>query len=96
LWEILPGGQIPTGSIEFEATVIAVDENAATLTLAGGTIVQVGSVTFDPEGDLFSLSSVASAVASGSAVRTEGRGTVSAAGPPVAITATEIKVEVDN
>ncbi len=93
---IFPGGQIPTGSIEFEAGVTAVDETAETLTLSGGTIVQVGSLTFDPEGDLFSLSSVASAVAGGSTVRAEGRGTVSEVGPPAVIAATEIKVEVDN
>jgi hypothetical protein len=93
---IFPGGQVPTGSIEFEARVIAVDETAGTLTLAGGTIVEVGTLTFDPEGDLFSLSSTATAVAGGSLVRAEGRGTVSTAGPPATIAATEIKVEVDN
>ncbi len=93
---IFPGGQVPTGSIEFEALVTAVDETAGTLTLAGGTIVEVGTLTFDPEGDLFSLSSTATAVAGGSVVRAEGRGTVSAAGPPATIAATEIKVEVDD
>lgn len=93
---ILPGGQVPTGSIEFEARVTAVDVNAGTLTLAGGTIIEVGTLAFDPEGDLLSLNSTASAVAGGSLVRAEGRGTVSSAGPPVTIVATEIKVEVDN
>lgn len=93
---IFPGGQVPTGSVEFEASVIAVDATAGTLTLAGGTIVEAGTLTFDPEGDLFSLSSTATAVAGGSVVRAEGRGTVSTAGPPATIVATEIKVEVDN
>ncbi len=96
LSRITPGGGIPTGNIEFQASVTAVDVNAGTLTLSGGTVVDVAGLTFDPTGDLFSLSSVASAVSAGSAVRAEGTGTVTAAGPPVEITATSIKVEVDN
>lgn len=96
LSRITPGGGIPTGSIEFQASVTAVDVNAGTLTLSGGTVVAVGGLTFDPTGDLFSLSTVSNAVAAGSAVRAEGTGTVTSAGPPAVITATSIKVEVDN
>jgi len=92
----IPGGGTPTGAIEFQGSVTAADQVAGTLTLTGGTVVQVGGLTFDPTGDLFSLASVSSAVAAGSAVRAEGLGTVTAAGPPVDITATSIKVEVDN
>lgn len=95
LSRITPGG-VPTGSIEFTASVTAVDVNAGTLTLSGGTVVEVGGLTFDPTGDLFSLSAVSTAVTAGSAVRAEGTGTVTSAGPPVVITATSIKVEVDN
>jgi hypothetical protein len=76
--------------------VTAVDPAAGTLTLAGGTVVEVGGLTFDPAGDLFSLGGVAAAVSAGSAVRAEGLGSVTAAGPPAVVTATSIKVEVDN
>lgn len=93
---IIPGGGIPTGAIEFQASVTAVDQAGGTLTLSGGTIVQVAGITFDPTGDLFSLASVASAVSAGSVVRAEGRGTVTTAGPPAIVAATEIKVEVDD
>jgi len=93
---ITPGGQVPAGNVEFEAGVIAVDEVAGTLTLTGGTVIEVAGLTFDPEGDLFSLASAAAAVASGSPVRAEGRGTVTQAGPPAVIAASEVKVEVDN
>lgn len=93
---ITPGGQVPTGNVQFEAGVTAVDAVAGTLTLSGGTVVEVAGLTFDPAGDLFSLSSVASAVAGGSVVRAEGTGTVTDAGPPAVIAASAIKVEVDN
>ncbi len=96
LSRIIPGGGVPTGEIEFQASVTAVDPAAGTLTLAGGTVVEVGGLTFDPAGDLFSLGSVAAAVSAGSAVRAEGLGSVTAAGPPAVVTATSIKVEVDN
>jgi len=92
---IVPGGQVPAGNVEFTASITGVDETAGTVILAGGTIVQVSGLTFDPQGDLFSLSSVASAVSAGSAVRAEGRGSVTTAGPPAVIAATAIKVEVD-
>lgn len=90
-----PGGGIPTGSVEFEGVVTAADAAAGTITLAGGAVITVGSVTLDPLGDLFTLASVEAAVGAGQAVRAEGRGTVTSASP-LAITATAIKVEVDN
>ena len=88
-----PGGGVPTGSVEFEGTVTSVDVAGGTLTLAGGIVVTVGSLTFDPTGDLFSLGTTASAVSAGQPVRAEGRGTAASA---TAITATAIKVEVDD
>lgn len=91
-----PGGSVPTGAVEFEGGVTSVNVAASTLTLTGGTIVNVGGATFDPLGDLLSLQATADAVANGNAVRAEGRGTVTSAGPPVLVQATAIKVEVDN
>jgi hypothetical protein len=89
-----PGG-VPTGSVEFQASVTSVDPSGGTMTLAGGTVIRVGAgTTFDPAGDLFSLQSTADAVAAGRAVRAEGRGTVQSTGPTT-IAATEVKVEVD-
>lgn len=90
------GTTVPSGSAEFQAGVSSVDLNAGTLTLAGGTVIAVGGATFDPTGDLFTLDATASAVAAGKAVRAEGVGTVTSAGPPARIAATDIKVEVDN
>ena len=78
---------------EFEGSVTAADAGAGTITLAGGTVITVGSITFDPLGDLFSMDAVASAVAAGQAVRAEGTGTATGGS---AITATTLKVEVDN
>jgi len=92
----IPGG-IPTGAVEFQASVTSVDVAGGTMTIAGGTILRVGAgTTFDPTGDLFSLQSTADAVGAGKAVRVEGRGTVESAGPPATIAASEVKVEVDN
>ncbi|MBK6780810.1 MAG: hypothetical protein IPJ95_04350 [Gemmatimonadetes bacterium] len=88
-----PGGGVPSGSVEFEGSVTAADAGAGTITLAGGTVITVGSITFDPLGDLFSMDAVASAVAAGQAVRAEGTGTATGGS---AITATTLKVEVDN
>ena len=56
----------------------------------------VTSTTFDPEGDLLTLDATASAVTSGDVVRVEGIGTVESAGPPRIITATRVKIEVDD
>ena len=56
-------------------------------------MITVGNITLDPLGDLFSMDAVASAVAAGQAVRAEGTGTATGGS---AITATTLKVEVDN
>lgn len=81
--------------VEFEDPVVAVNVAAGTFTLANGTVVHVTADTvIDPEGDLFSLSDVASSVTAGDKVRAEGDATVSA-GPPAALVATDVKFEVD-
>ncbi len=87
-----PGGTVPSGVVEFQGGVTAADPAAGTITLAGGTVVTVGGISFDPAGDLFNLDAVASAVAAGKTVRAEGRGTAQSAS---AVTAESIKVEVD-
>lgn len=93
---IAPTPGPPAGNVEFEASIASASVTAGTITLAGGTVVEVAGATFDPTGDLFTLASVASAVSAGRAVRVEGRGAVQSAGPPARIAATEIKVEVDD
>jgi len=91
-----PGGGFPTGTVEFEARVVSVDVAGGTFTLAGGTVVRVNGVAFEPLGDLFSLQAMEGAVAGNSPVRAEGRGTVETAGPPAVIAAQSLKVEVDD
>ncbi len=87
-----PDGTVPSGAVEFQGAVASADPAAGTITLAGGTVVTVGSLSFDPKGDLFDLDAVAAAVAAGKPVRAEGRGTAQSAS---AVTAESIKVEVD-
>lgn len=90
-------GGPPSGAVEFQASVTSVDVSGGTMTLAGGTVIRVGSgIAFDPTGDLFTLQATADAVGAGKAVRAEGRGTVESSGPPATIAASEVKVEVDN
>lgn len=96
--QLILNGAPPQGtSVQFEAQVTSVNASAATMTLSDGTIVQTSAgTTFDPEGDLLTLSAAASAVASGNFVRVEGSGTVQNAGPPRTIAATRVKIEVDD
>lgn len=94
---ILNGAPSPGANVQFEAQVISVDASAATMTLSDGTVVQTtAGTTFDPEGDLLTLSAAAAAVASGDFVRVEGIGTVQSAGPPRTVAATFVKIEVDD
>jgi hypothetical protein len=85
----------PSGTVEFEDTVVSVDVVAGSMTLKNGTVVTVTAANFDPIGDLFTLQSTADALTAGGVVRVEGIGTVTSAGPPQVIDATLIKVEVD-
>ena len=90
-------GPPQSGSVQFEGQITAVSATASTLTLADGTVIQLGtSTTFDPEGDLLTLDATATAVTSGDVVRVEGLGTIESAGPPRTITATRVKIEVDD
>ncbi len=90
-------GVPPGGAVEFEAGVVSVDPAGGTFTLSGGTVIRVtGATVFDPEGDLFSLDAMATAVAGNRPVRAEGHGTVESAGPPATILASDVKVEVDD
>lgn len=90
-------GGVPTGFVEFQATVTSVDVARGTMTLSGGTVIRIESGTaFDPTGDLVTLQATAEAVGAAKAVRVEGRGTVESAGPPATIAASEVRVEIDN
>jgi hypothetical protein len=94
---ILNGAPSPGANVQFEAQVISVNVAGATMTLSDGTVVQTtAGTTFDPEGDLLTLSAAAAAVASGDFVRVEGIGTVQSAGPPRTVAATLVKIEVDD
>ena len=91
------GGQPSGTSVEFEMGVTAADAAAGTITLSSGTLVRITSATaISAEGDLFTIESVAAAVAAGRPVRAEGRATVESAGPPAVLAATSLKVEVDD
>jgi hypothetical protein len=90
-------GNGDAGGLEFEMAVASVDAASGTLTLSDGTVVQVTAETLiSAEGDLITLEATASAVAEGRPVRAEGRGTLETAGPPAVITASGLKIEVDD
>jgi hypothetical protein len=89
-----PGGPLQ-GNVEFESAIASVSVNASTFTLVNGAVIHVAGATFDPTGDLVTVASVATAVNAGELVRVEGRGVVQTAGPPLVITATDVKVEID-
>ena len=94
---ILNGAPPQGTSVQFEAQVASVNTSAGSLTLLDGTVILVGAgTTFDPQGDVLTLSAAASAVASRDVVRIEGIGTVQSSGPPRTIAATSVKIEVDN
>jgi hypothetical protein len=85
----------PSGTVQFEDTVVSVNTAAGSLTLKNGTVVLVTAANFDPIGDLFTLQATGDAITAGGVVRVEGIGTVTSAGPPLVIDAILIKVEVD-
>jgi hypothetical protein len=88
------GGGNPGGTgMQFKASVTAVDPAGGSLTLSDGTVIEVGSITWDPLGDVFTLQATANALDAGKIVTAEGIGTVTDAGPPVRMTATALKVE---
>lgn len=91
-----PPGRPLQGNVEFESRITSVNANASTFALLNGAVIQMSGAAFDTGGDLFTMASVAAAVNAGKIVRVEGRGTVQAAGPPMVITATTVRVEVDD
>ncbi len=88
-----PVGAAAAGTVQFEARVRAASPARELMRLAGGTTVIVNADTnWSPRGDLFDLGAVAAALASGSRVRVEGRGTSEQDGT---LRALRVKVEVD-
>jgi len=84
----------PVMMVEFEDTVASVDVAGSTFTLGDDAVVTVTDQTrFDPEGDLHSLQEVSDALAGNHRVRAEGHATVTAAGPPPALTALFVRFE---
>ena len=94
---ILNAAPAPGANVQFDGRVTSVNASGGTMTLSDGTVVTVTAGTiFDPNGDVMTLSAASVAVVSGKTVRVEGTGTVQSAGPPRTITATRVKIEVDN
>ena len=85
----------PVNMREFSGDVASADVAAGTFTLAGGAaVVTVTSEThISSEGDYHTLQEVADALTAKKAVRAEGVGTITAAGPPPAIKALFVKFE---
>jgi len=84
----------PVMMVEFEGGVASVDVAGSTVTLASGAVVTVTSETMiESEGDLHTLQEVSDALAAQHPVRAEGHATVTAAGPPLALTALDVKFE---
>ena len=85
------------GALEFEDRVTSVDVAGRTLTLAGGTIVQVADdQLIDPAGDLLTLQVADAAVQSQQNVRAEGHAELVDAGPPMVLNALDIEIEDDS
>ncbi len=80
---------------EFEGDVASVDVTGGTFTLANGAgVVTVASDTHvSTEGGYHTLQEVSDALTAMKTVRAEGIGTVTAAGPPVALKALFVKFE---
>jgi len=80
--------------VEFEGAVASVDIAGSTFKLASGAVVTVTSETqIEAEGDLHTLQAVSDALAAQHMVRAEGHATVTSAGPPLALTALDLKFE---
>jgi len=86
-------GSNQSSTDEFEATVLSVDTNTGTFTLATGAVIRMtDSTTIDPLGDLFSLGQVQAALNSGANVRAEGDQILEGS----VLRATNVKFEVDD
>jgi hypothetical protein len=85
----------PVMMVEFEGAVASVDIAGSTFTLGSGAVVTVTSETrIDAEGGgLLTLQAVSDALAAQHMVRAEGHATVTAVGPPRALTALDVRFE---
>ena len=72
----------------------SVDIAGSTFTLGSGALVTVTSETrIETEGGLLTLQAASDALAAQHMVRAEGRATVTSAGPPLALTALDVRFE---
>ena len=84
----------PAMMVEFRDTVASVDVAGATFTLGHGAVVTVTSQTrFDQDGNLHTLQAVADSLAAHVRVEAEGVGTLTSAGPPLAVTALFVELK---
>jgi hypothetical protein len=85
----------PTMMEQFEGDVASVDVAAGTFTLAGGAgvVTVTGDTHIAADGNVHTLQAVSDALAAKQTVRAEGVGTITAAGPPVALKALFVKFE---
>ena len=85
----------PVMMVEFEGLAASVDIAGSTFTLGSGAVVTVTSETrIDAEGGgLLTLQAVSDALAAQHMVRAEGHATVTSAGPPLALTALDVRFE---
>lgn len=84
------------GALEFEDRVASVDVAGRTLTLAGGTAVQVATdQLIDTTGDLLTLQAASDAIDAGRNVRAEGHAELVSAGPPMTLNALDIEIETE-
>ena len=85
----------PVMMVEFEGLVASVDIAGSTFTVGSGAVVTVtGETRIDAEGGgLLTLQAVSDALAAQHMVRAEGHATVTSAGPPLALTALDVKFE---
>ena len=78
----------PAMMVEFRDTVASVDVGGSTFTLGQGTVVTVTPQTrFDPEGNVPTLQAAADSLAAHVRVHAGGVGTLTSAGPPLAVAA---------
>ena len=85
---------VPGAVVEFQDAVASVDVAGSTVTLMGGAVVRVtASTVIDPDSDLPTLQAVADSLAAHVRVQADGHATVDALGPPLQLTARDVKFE---
>jgi Domain of unknown function (DUF5666) len=84
----------PVMMVEFRDTVASVDVAGSTLTLGNGAVITVTAQTrLDQDGSLKTLQAVADSLAAHARVEAEGVGTLTSAGPPLAVTALFVELK---